>query len=238
MYHQGRGRLRTGMNKDSPVPELVRAAAQGDQAAWNDLVERYSPMLVSVIRQYRLAPAHVDDVAQTVWLRLVEHLGELREPEALPGWIVTTARREAVRLITAERRSAPMDPQAGLDAVLTEARGGRSAENALDEELLAAERHQALLAGLAELPARQRQLLLLLLADPPLSYQQISEQTRIAVGSIGPTRGRAIERLRQSGPIRQFLDVTEDGPIGSARPGARTSSADPTRTPRLEPDGR
>jgi RNA polymerase sigma factor (sigma-70 family) len=207
------------MNKDSPVPELVRAAAQGDQNAWNDLVERYSPMLVSVVRQYRLSPAHVDDVAQTVWLRLVEHLGDLREPEALPGWIVTTARREAVRLITAERRSSPFDPQAGMDAVLSEG-AGRVADGELDEELLRSEKHRALLAGLAELPDRQRKLLLLLLADPPLSYAQISAQTQIAVGSIGPTRGRAIERLRQSEPIRQFLDASID-----------------TIT-RLEPDGR
>jgi RNA polymerase sigma factor (sigma-70 family) len=195
------------MNKDSPVPQLVRAAAQGDQAAWNDLVARYSPMLVAVIRQYRLAPSAVDDVAQTVWLRLVEHLGELREPEALPGWIVTTARREAVRLITTERRSAPYDPQAGMDALLSERTTGRIPDGAPDEELLRAERHHALLAGLAELPDRQRRLLLLLLADPPLSYQQISEQTEISVGSIGPTRGRAIERLRQCGPIRQFLET-------------------------------
>ena len=186
------------MNDDSPIPELVRAAARGDQAAWNELVERYSPMLIAVIRQYRMSAAQVDDVAQTVWLRLVEHLGDLREPQALPGWIMTTARRESLRLLTAERRTAPYDPQQGFESV--------SLEAPVDEDLLRAERHHALLAGLAELPSRQRELLLLLMKDPPLSYAQISEQTQIAVGSIGPTRGRAIDQLRQTKPIKQFLD--------------------------------
>jgi RNA polymerase sigma factor (sigma-70 family) len=186
------------MDDDSPIPELVRAAARGDQGAWNELVERYSPMLVAVIRQYRLSAAQVDDVAQTVWLRLVEHLGDLREPQALPGWIMTTARRESIRLLTAERRTPPFDPQQGFDAA--------SSQGPVDEDLLRAERHQALLAGLAELPGRQRELLLLLMKDPPLSYAQISEQTQIAVGSIGPTRGRAIDQLRLTEPIKQFLD--------------------------------
>ena len=184
--------------EESPVADLVARAAQGDQDAWNDLVERYSPLLVGVIRQYRLTASQLDDVAQTVWLRLVEHLGDLRQPEALPGWIATTARRESLKMSAAERRLSPYSPLEGVQPV---ADGTEP-----DVELLRAERHQALLAGLAELPGRQRNLLLLLVNDPPLSYQEISERSGIPVGSIGPTRSRALERLRRTQLIQQFTD--------------------------------
>jgi len=186
------------MEDDSPITGLVAAAARGDQDAWNELVERYSPLLVGVIRQYRLTANQLDDVAQTVWLRLVEHLGDLRQPEALPGWIVTTARRESLRMSAAERRLTPFSPLEGVQPVADTAEP--------DQELLRAERHQALLGGLAELPTRQRNLLMLLVNDPPLSYAEISERSGIPIGSIGPTRSRALERLRRTQPIKQFTD--------------------------------
>jgi RNA polymerase sigma factor (sigma-70 family) len=183
----------------NPVPGLVRAAANGDERAWQEIVTRYSPLLASVIRGFRLTPAETQDVAQTVWLRLVEHLDGIREPRALPMWIVTTTRREALRSLADRRRSVPYDPldPAGLAPPADET------EPAAD--LMRAERHQALLAGLAELPDRQRELLLLLMEDPPLSYDQISRRTGIPVGSIGPTRGRAMNRLRQTPAVRDHL---------------------------------
>lgn len=180
----------------STIAGLLAAAGRSDPRAWDEIVERYSPMLVAVAGRFRLSAAQVDDVAQTVWMRLVEHVGDLREPAALPGWIATTARREALRLLQADRRSMPLSPlaEAGLvaDAPLP------------DEELVAAERREALLAGLAELPPRMRELLLLLLEDPPLSYAAITERTGMPVGSIGPTRARALERLRATGPMQRF----------------------------------
>jgi len=133
-----------------------------------------------VIRRYRLSTAESQDVAQTVWLRLVEHLSSLREPRALPMWMITTAKRESLRYLSDRRRTLLHDP-------LDPSWQATSAEDAEpDAELLRAERHEALLAGLAELPARQRELLLLLVEDPPLSYVQISRRTGIPVGSIGP----------------------------------------------------
>lgn len=187
-------------DEDPSIQVLVAAAAAGDAGAWHELVDRYSPLLVNVIRRYRLSAGETEDVAQTVWLRLVEHLDSLREPRALPMWLVTTGRREALRHVTVQRRTVPHDPS-------EPALSAREAEQAdLDEVVMREERHRALLAGLAELPPRQRQLLVLLTEDPPLSYQQIHQRTGIPIGSIGPTRARALERLRQTQPIRAHFD--------------------------------
>jgi RNA polymerase sigma factor (sigma-70 family) len=188
----------SGMNDDSPINSLVSAASRGDHGAWHELVQRYSALLIAVIRRYRFNASETDDIAQTVWLRLVEHLGELREPQALPMWIVTTAKRESSRFLATQRRTSPYDP---LEP------GWLTADTAdADEELLRAESQQALLAGLAELPIRHRELLLLLVEDPPLTYAQVSERTGMPVGSIGPTRSRALERLRQTPAVRALMD--------------------------------
>jgi RNA polymerase sigma factor (sigma-70 family) len=185
---------------------LLAAAARSDQSAWDEIVERYSPMLVSVVARFRLSAAQIDDVAQTVWLRLVEHLGDVRDPQALPGWIATTARRESLRVLAAQRRSLPLSEQAEAGLVAD--------APAPDEELLLSERREALLAGLAELPTRMRELLFLLLQDPPLTYIQIAERTGMPVGSIGPTRARALERLRTTAPVQGFMAGPPVAPAG------------------------
>jgi RNA polymerase sigma factor (sigma-70 family) len=197
---------------ESPITTLVAAAADGDARAWNEIVSRYSPLLVAVIRRFRLSNAEVEDVAQTVWLRTVEQLANLREPRALPQWIIVTARREALRQVTSARRAQPRDP---LDPVwLTNV---ASTEDP-DERLIYAERHEALLAGLAELPERQRELILLLTASPPLTYEEIHRRTGIPIGSIGPTRKRALERLRRTAPIAAHRDAAAAGaPSGGER---------------------
>jgi RNA polymerase sigma factor (sigma-70 family) len=182
----------------SPIAELVTAANCGDQGAWRDLVARYSPLLVSVIRRFGLSPSETEDVAQTVWLRMVEHLGALREPHALPKWLITTGRREAMRQLSSGRRDWPQDPQ--QDSWPAASGGDEDPDEALDR----AERHEALLAGMAELPTRQRELLIMLMIDPPLPYAVISERTGIPVGSIGPTRARAIERLRLTPSVAAY----------------------------------
>ena len=193
----------------SPIASLVAAAAGGEQDAWRELVERYSPLLVTVIRRFRLRSSEVEDVAQTVWLRLVEHLGSLREPQAVPRWIITTGRGESIRYRSAQRWVRPNDPlDGGYESAAAD-------EHDPDEDLFRVERHEALLAGLAELPARQRDLLLLLVEDPPLSYAEISERTEIPVGSIGPTRAGALERLRRTPSIRACAAGPE--PAGGER---------------------
>jgi RNA polymerase sigma factor (sigma-70 family) len=198
---------------DYPITSLVDAAAAGDEHAWHEIVDRYTPLLGGVVRRYRLTAAETQDVAQTVWLRLVEHLSGLREPRALPMWIITTGKRESLRCLSDRRRTVPYDP---LDPSWLPF----SAEDPEPEaELLRADRHEALLAGLAELPVRQRELLLLLVADPPLTYAQITQRTGIPTGSIGPTRRRALDRLRQTFAVRDHMSG-EAGSTGGAGPAA------------------
>src|SRR6478735_229615 len=117
---------------DVSIATLVSAAADGDQGAWRDIVDRYSPLLVGVLRHCRLSTADTEDVAQTVWLRLVEHLDELREAQALPMWIITTGRREAWRQVANARRLQLQDP--GADEWTLRPAGA----DTLDDELLRA----------------------------------------------------------------------------------------------------
>ena len=194
------------------VAALVAAAADGDEEAWGEIVDRFSPLLVHVIARFRLSRAELEDVAQTVWLRLVEHLGALREPRALPGWIATTARHEALRTARSRERVQPQDP-------LDEAWSARTAVlDDPDGDLERAERHAALLEAFGLLSARQRQLLALLAEDPPPSYAEINRRTGIPVGSIGPTRARALEVLREVPAIKTLSDRAEPQPTRRQAP--------------------
>jgi len=198
---------------DIPIAELVAAAAAGDEAAWDEIVSRYSPLLAGVIGGYRLSPAVRQDIAQIVWLRLVEKLDTLRDPQCLPGWLVTTARHEALRQIEQQSRVQSRDPLDAYwvdqgDVVVT-----LPTTEPPDARLLRQERHEALLSALAELPAHQRQLLQLLIADPPLSYATIASRLGISIGNIGPTRARALDRLRQSSALQALLE----GPFEPAK---------------------
>ncbi|GAB1640671.1 RNA polymerase sigma factor [Krasilnikovia sp. MM14-A1259] len=188
------------MDDANPIGALVAAAGRGDSAAWASLVSRYTPLVASVIRDHRLRGSDAEDVGQTVWLRLVENLGKLREPQALPMWIITTTRNECLRLIRNSKRMRPFDP--------TDERGAVEATDTAqpDERLLESERHRALLTAFAELPEHQRELMLLLVADPPIPYAEISQRLGIAIGSIGPTRARALQRLRECSSIARYRD--------------------------------
>jgi len=203
------------VNESFDPTELVAAAACRDEAAWQSLVARYTPLVASVAYGLRMRGPDFDDVAQTVWLRLVEHLGRLQEPRALPMWIITTTRNECLRQIKANRRTQPFDPVAegttyadSPVAGLTPLAGTAPGEP--DEHLVRAARHQALLAALAELPDHQRELLLLLIEDPPLPYAEISRRLGIPEGSIGPTRARALQRLRACPQIIGWRESPDD----------------------------
>src|SRR5215831_5048953 len=188
------------MRDDPQIIALVARAASGDQAAWNELVERYAPLVWSICLRYQqLSRQDIDDVGQSVWLLLVENIGSLREAAALPGWLATTTRRECLRILRAGRRHEhadlppedhmPPDPDA----------------RAIDEEVIVAERNAALRAAFAELPPRCYQLLSMLVSDPPPPYAEISAKLDIPVGSIGPTRARCLERLRRSPHLAGIL---------------------------------
>ena len=178
------------MTAGSPIAALVSAAAEGDQGAWNEIVDRYTPLVVSVIYKHRLRPADAADVNQTLWLRLVEQIGRLREPEALPGWIMTTTRNECLRVLRVQQRTHLYDPLSESDALESE-----QTDADVEADLLVVERRQALRDGFAELTDQCKRLLTKLMTDPPPSYQIVSEELAMPVGSIGPTRARCFKKL-------------------------------------------
>jgi RNA polymerase sigma factor (sigma-70 family) len=195
----------------SEVSRLVRASASGSETAWNELVRRYSPLVMAVTRSYQLTADDAKDVSQTVWLRLVENLANLREPDALPGWLATTTQRECIRQLRQGRRVLPVDPQ--TDGALQQC---PTVDPGTD--ILRAELHQALRDGLAELPERDQALLKLRAADPPKSYGEISQLLGMPIGSIGPTLRRCLDRLRETSAVRAYLAApTVDGGQGGAQ---------------------
>lgn len=184
-----------------PIGELAAAAAQGDQAAWNTLVRTFLPLVMSIARRHRLSAADAADVNQTVWLRLVEHLDDLRDARAMPKWIATVTRNECLRVLRTTRWTTPFDD---TDPGFTEPRP-RIPDPDVDEELLRAERHRVLREAFATLGERCRTLLSLLMQDPPVPYADIGARLDMKIGSIGPTRIRCLEQLRGVPALRRFL---------------------------------
>jgi len=186
-------RTASPQHTDHELPRLVGAARAGDDAAWTRLVERYDPMLRRVAGSYRLSPADVDDVAQLTWVRLYEHIDSISEPKAVAGWLATTARREAMRLLQSHVRE-----QLTADCELTAA----DARARPEAELIAAEERVVLGRALATLSGQQRRLLTLLVTEPDASYDHISAKLAMPVGSIGPTRARGMARLERHPELR------------------------------------
>ena len=178
---------------DATAGALVRAAAEGDQVAWGALVERFSGLVWAVARAHRLSKADAADVSQTTWMRLVEHLGDIRQPERVGAWLSATARHECLRVIRKSGRAVPTELD---DDHLADT--GVEVELELDARLDAAQYHQALGAALDRLPERGRALLRVLMADPAPSYAEAAAALGMPIGSLGPTRARCLERLRNS----------------------------------------
>ena len=183
---------------DDDVARAVRAAAAGDQDAWNELVERFGGLVWSVARSHRLSASDAADVSQCTWMRLVEHLAKLKNPAAVGAWLATTARRECLRVLEASRQQIPY----GDD--LPEPRHDGAS---IDDELLRTERDALLWQAVSRLRADDQALLRLLAADPPASYNEINAALGMPIGSIGPTRARCLERLRAH---CEQLDATID----------------------------
>lgn len=167
--------------------ELVQRAAHGDQQAWNELVERYENLLWSVARGFRLDPADAGDVVQTCWLKLLENLGRIQQPERLAGWLSTTARHECLRVLRTAGREEP-------DEALIDVADDRVP--ALDSGLLERERDAALWQCFGHLPERCQRLLRVLMAVDRPVYAEVSEALGMPVGAIGPTRMRCLKTLR------------------------------------------
>jgi RNA polymerase sigma factor (sigma-70 family) len=175
----------------TPVSALVRDAKQGDQRAWDALVERFGGMVWAVARAHRLCDADAADASQATWLKLLEHVGEIKDPKAVGGWLATTARRECLRILRHAGRVDPLGDVGGWDAIA-------DCGPELDSRLLTGERDALLWRAFEALGPRDQALLRMLAADPAPSYEEIGAALGMPVGSIGPTRARALTRLRRA----------------------------------------
>jgi RNA polymerase sigma factor (sigma-70 family) len=171
----------------SATATLLARAAQGDQRAWNALVDEHSRLLWSVARSFRLDAADANDVVQTTWLRLLEHLDRIEDPSRLVGWLVTTARREAMRVLRRSGRERPVVEDTVLDRP--------DDAPPVDSALLRDERNSALWEAFSRLNEKCRQLLRVAVTHPQ-AYDEISEALGMPIGSIGPTRRRCLTQLR------------------------------------------
>ncbi len=167
--------------------DLLSAAIAGQDSAWDALFSRFSTAIHAVARSCRLNAYDAEDVVQTTWLRLIENAHRIRTPQALGAWLAITARHESLRLIRTSAREQPTDPS-------------ELPENTMGPEatahLIGREREAVLRRAIESLPPHQRVLLQALTADPAPSYQQLSSALRMPIGSIGPTRQRALTSLR------------------------------------------
>lgn len=168
--------------------QLLVQAMAGDESAWTELVDRFSQFVWSLARSYRLDEAAAGDVAQTVWLKLIESGDRINDPERLPGWLATTTKREAMRVVRLRAR------EPAIDFEFEEP----SADASLEAMLIEDEAVREVLVAYEKLKDECRHLMRLLVADPPLSYEEISELAEMPIGSIGPTRGRCIEQLKKA----------------------------------------
>lgn len=168
---------------------LVAGAAAGDSEAWTVLTQRFGTMVMAIARSYRLGEADVNEVHQVTWMRLVENIGRIEQPERVGGWLATTARRESLRVVRAKSRVS-LDHDTLVQLPDTECKP-------LDAGLLADEDADLVRRAFARLPAHCQRLLAIMASDNPPSYKEISKMLGMPIGSIGPTRGRCLEHLRR-----------------------------------------
>jgi RNA polymerase sigma factor (sigma-70 family) len=176
---------------------LVQAALRRDPAAWKTLVARYDRVLRAVCHTHRLSSADAEDVRQTTWLRAVEQLDRVRDPQRVGVWLATVARNECLRILRQHARVRPCEDEL-MHSVPDQ---GPSP----DAALLAAERRVAVHGALTKLSARDRTLLNRLYHETEPSYAEIGSALRMPLGSIGPTRGRVLERLRRSEQLARLV---------------------------------
>jgi RNA polymerase sigma factor (sigma-70 family) len=172
------------------LSSLLRAAAQGDQDAWNQLVDQFNSLLWAITRAHRLGHADAADVVQVTWMRLVENLNRIRDPGHLGAWLATTARRECLRVLHNTGRTQPVE-----EPPEPPARPG--ADSGPEVAALLSERDALLQQAIGELNPRCQQLLNVLMAPEQPSYAEVSAALDLPIGSIGPTRARCLDCLRR-----------------------------------------
>jgi RNA polymerase sigma factor (sigma-70 family) len=186
---------RESLTAPAPEPDrgarlaaLVGAARDGSEEAVGQIVTELSPLLWQVARAAGLSAGDAEDVLQTVWLRLIAHLGDIHTAAALTAWLVTTTRREAWRVRGAGRKQVLAD-QDWLVAIPDHGPGA-------EDLVIMADRRRELWEALGQLPGRCQELLRIVAFVSRPDYDVVAAQLGIPRGSIGPTRGRCLAKLR------------------------------------------
>jgi RNA polymerase sigma factor (sigma-70 family) len=182
----------------APTPSLealIRAANGGDGAAWEAIVDRFAGLVWATTRAYRLSPTDAADVTQTTWLRLVENLDRINDPERLGGWLATTARRECLR----HMRLRSHELATGEDSVFE-----APSEDRVEQRVMIRERNAALRRALARISERCQTLLRLLAGPESFSYEEIAAALDMPIGAIGPTRARCLDQLRRTPELAEL----------------------------------
>src|SRR4051794_28968479 len=173
----------------SDIDELLARAARRCPLAWEEIVRRYSGLVWARVRSLRLQEADAVDAVQMTWLRLAENCERIEHPDRLGGWLTTTAYRECLRILRPTRQTA--QPVDGLADTLPDPAAGP------ERTILDTETAEEVRAVVAELPTRSRTIIQAMFADETRPYAEISQRTGIPVGSLGPTRARALHQLRR-----------------------------------------
>ncbi len=167
---------------------LLAAAREGSEEALGQIVTELSPLLWQVARAAGLSSGDAEDVLQTTWMRLVSHLDHIQDSAALAGWLVTTTRREAWRVRAEGRRQLP----AGQEAFAHLPDRGPGSE----EQVILDDQRRALWEAIGQLSRRCQELLRIIAFAPRPDYSVVAAALGMKVGSIGPTRGRCLAKLR------------------------------------------
>jgi RNA polymerase sigma factor (sigma-70 family) len=174
--------------RDTRIAALVSALRQGSDDALGQIVAEFSPLLWHVARAAGLSSSDAEDALQTVWMRLLEHLDEIRTPTALAGWLVVTTRREAWRVRAAERKQIPADQDSFAE--LPDPGPGS------EEQVMIDDQRRTLWAAIRQLSPRCQELLRIIAFVPRPDYAAVAAELGMQIGSIGPTRGRCLAKLR------------------------------------------
>jgi RNA polymerase sigma factor (sigma-70 family) len=175
----------------SRAGRLFAAYRDGDSSKMSDLVRLLTPILWHTVRASRLDTATAEDVVQTVWLALVRRADTISEPLAVLQWMVVTAKREAWRVARTQARVRPEDMDASPP-------GGPDNPHSVEDEVVRDDVQNRLWQHISQLPERCRALLrVIAFADRP-DYADLAKALDMPQGSIGPTRGRCLAKLRLS----------------------------------------
>lgn len=211
------------LHHDESLGTLLARASQRDGRAWDELVGRFGRLVLHSASRVGLTPSDAADAAQLTWICLLKHAHQIRDPERLPAWLATTARRESVRVAIAKRRDVLYaNPADQYDA-------GRLGAMA-DTYPVEGDFGPAVEEALGRLPPQYRRLLRVLMADDCPSYVEVSRRLGIPIGSIGPMRSRALGFLRSTPEFTRtgFRQLTAPParPTGS-RPAGQPASGTP-----------